>query len=138
MAANPVGSATTAPAEMGDSRRCVLVVDDEPGTVAALRDILEDDGYETRGARNGDEALRIYQMTQPDVVLMDLRMPVMDGLTALGEIRRIDPRARVAILSGLCTKDAVRSAMQAGASDFILKPFDIDQVLGAVEELLAA
>jgi two-component system, chemotaxis family, chemotaxis protein CheY len=138
VAANLDGSATKGPAESKEARRSVLIVDDEPGTVDALRGILEDDGYETCEARNGDEALRVYRSTQPDAVLLDLRMPVMDGLTALGEIRGINPDAKVAILSAVCTKDAVKSAIQAGASDFILKPFDINQVRDAVEELLSA
>jgi two-component system chemotaxis response regulator CheY len=138
MCATPVRSGSRAPTESEDFRPSVLIVDDEPATVEVLRDILEDGGYETREAHNGDEALRVYRTTQPDAVIMDLRMPVMDGLTALGEIRRFDPDARVAILSAMCTKDAVNNAIRAGAKDFILKPFDIDQVRDAVGELLSA
>src|ERR1043165_6520788 len=103
MSATPDGP-TPAPLAADESRPNVLIVDDEPGTLNVLRDILEDDGYETCAARNGREALSVYQAQQPDAVILDLKMPGMDGLTALDEIKRLDPHARVAILSATGTK----------------------------------
>jgi len=119
-------------------RGSVLIVDDEPEILDLLREILEDEGYQTWTAADGPEGIELYKTSRPDVVLLDVTMPRMDGLRALCEIRRIDPCARVAMLTANGKQTVIKDAIQAGAVDFILKPFDITRVLSAVQELLAA
>src|SRR2546428_120889 len=74
----------------------------------------------------------------PDAVLMDITMPEMDGLAALKEIRKLDPTARVAMVTAMGQQAIVMEALKAGAKDFVLKPFQPDRVLGALQKLLAA
>jgi DNA-binding response OmpR family regulator len=116
----------------------ILIIEDEPDMLDLLTLTLEDGGFETTAARSGEEGVRSYEAARPDAVLLDLGLPRMDGLETLEAIRRIDLGARVAILTGTGTSAAVKEAMAAGAQDFVLKPFDLDRVLGAVEALLAA
>ena len=82
------------------------------------------------------EAVEQYQAENPDAVLMDITMPEMDGLAALKAIREIDPQARVAMLTALGQQGVVIEAIKAGARDFVVKPFDRDRVLNAVEKML--
>jgi two-component system chemotaxis response regulator CheY len=86
---------------------------------------------------SGEEAVRIYAQRHPNAVLLDVRLPDKDGVQALDEIRHIDPHGRVAIVSALGRSEVVRRAIAAGASDYILKPLDMDRVLQAVEDLCA-
>ena len=99
--------------------------------------LLTEKGFEVVEAENGAEAVRVYQEQRPDVVLMDITMPEMDGLAALKEIRRHDPNARVAMLTALGQQGIVIEAIKSGARDFIVKPFDADRVLQAVNKLLS-
>ena len=99
--------------------------------------MLQDNGHEVAQAENGREAVSKYAEWGPDAVLMDITMPEMDGLEALKEIRRIDPAARVAMVTAMGQQAIVMEALRAGAKDFILKPFQPDRVLGALQKLLA-
>ena len=89
-------------------------------------------------ASNGLDGLLKVEQLQPDVVTLDVEMPEMDGLAALKEIRKIDPAARVAMVTAMGQQAIVMEALKAGARDFVLKPFQPDRVLGALEKLLAA
>jgi len=100
--------------------------------------VLEDSGHEVEQAENGLEAVKKYAEWRPDAVLMDITMPEMDGLTALKEIRKLDPGARVAMVTAMGQQAIVMEALKAGAKDFVLKPFQPDRVLGALQKLLAA
>jgi two-component system, chemotaxis family, chemotaxis protein CheY len=82
--------------------------------------------------------VRLYAEHRPDAVLLDITMPEMDGLTALKEIRKLDPDARVAMVTAMGQQGIVMEALHAGARDFVLKPFQADRVLGALQKLLAA
>jgi two-component system, chemotaxis family, chemotaxis protein CheY len=82
--------------------------------------------------------VRQYAAHQPDAVLMDITMPEMDGLAALKEIKKLDPTARVAMVTAMGQQAIVMEALKAGAKDFVLKPFQPDRVLGALQKLLAA
>ncbi|NOZ28595.1 MAG: response regulator [Chloroflexi bacterium] len=115
----------------------VLVVDDAQFMRMRCARLLTEKGFEVVEAENGAEAVRVYQEQRPDVVLMDITMPEMDGLTALKEIRRHDPNARVAMLTALGQQGIVIEAIKSGARDFIVKPFDADRVLQAVNKLLS-
>src|SRR5215207_6264504 len=100
--------------------------------------VLQDNGYDVVQAENGLEAVRQYAEHRPDAVLMDITMPEMDGLTALKEIKKLDPAARVAMVTAMGQQAIVMEALKAGAKDFVLKPFQPGRVLGALHKLLAA
>lgn len=114
----------------------VLVVDDADFMRMRLTRLLGESGYETIEAENGAVALKKYQELRPDVVLMDITMPVMDGLTAVREIKKIDPAARIIMCTALGQQTMVIEAIKAGARDFIVKPFQPEKVLAAVKKLL--
>ena len=115
----------------------VLIVDDLAFIKIVLRDIIESNGFRVIGeASNGEQAITRYQDTRPDVVLMDITMPGMDGLTALRKIREIDPAARVIICSALGQQQLIVQAIQLGAKDFIVKPFQPQRVVSALKKAL--
>ncbi len=116
----------------------VLVVDDAAFMRLRASKVLQDHGHEVVQAENGAEAVRQYAEHRPDAVLMDITMPEMDGLVALKEIKRLDPAARVAMVTAMGQQAIVMEALRAGARDFVLKPFQPDRVIGAVQKLLAA
>src|SRR5208337_3867202 len=99
--------------------------------------IIEKSGFRVIGeASNGEQAIAAYQDTRPDVVLMDITMPGMDGLTALKKIREIDTAARVIICSALGQQQLIVQAIQLGAKDFIVKPFQPRRVIAALKKAL--
>ena len=116
----------------------VLVVDDAAFMRLRACKVLQDNGHEVVQAENGADAVRQYAQHQPDAVLMDITMPEMDGLAALKEIKKLDPAARVAMVTAMGQQAIVMEALKAGARDFVLKPFQPDRVLGALQKLLAA
>ena len=116
----------------------VLVVDDAAFMRVRAAKVLTDNGHEVAQAENGVEAVRKFTEWRPDAVLMDITMPEMDGLAALKEIKKVDPSARVAMVTAMGQQAIVMEALKAGARDFVLKPFQPDRVLGALEKLLAA
>jgi two-component system chemotaxis response regulator CheY len=116
----------------------ILVVDDAAFMRARAAKVLTDGGHEVAQAENGLEAVSKYAEWRPDAVLMDITMPEMDGLAALKEIRRIDPNARVAMVTAMGQQAIVMEALRAGAKDFVLKPFQPDRVIAALQKLLAA
>ena len=115
----------------------VLVVDDAAFMRMMIRDILVKNGYEVAGeAANGSEAVNKYQELRPDVTTMDITMPEMDGITAVREIRKVDPNARIIMCSAMGQQAMVLDAIQAGARDFIVKPFQEDRVIDAIKKVL--
>jgi two-component system chemotaxis response regulator CheY len=115
----------------------ILVVDDAAFMRMMIRDILVKNGYEVAGeAANGNEAVVKYQELRPDVTTMDITMPEMDGITAVREIRKIDPNARIIMCSAMGQQAMVLDAIQAGARDFIVKPFQEDRVIDAIKKVL--
>jgi two-component system chemotaxis response regulator CheY len=115
----------------------VLIVDDLRFIKIVLRDIIEKAGFRVVGeGSNGEQAIALYQDTRPDVVLMDITMPGMDGLTALKKIREIDAAARVIICSALGQQQLIVQAIQLGAKDFIVKPFQAQRVISSLKKAL--
>jgi two-component system, chemotaxis family, chemotaxis protein CheY len=123
---------------MEDQMAKVLVVDDAAFMRVRAAKVLQDSGHEVEQAENGLEAVKKYAEWRPDAVLMDITMPEMDGLAALKEIKKLDPAARVAMVTAMGQQAIVMEALKAGAKDFVLKPFQPDRVLGALQKLLAA
>lgn len=116
----------------------VLIVDDAAFMRMMIKDILTKNGYEVAGeAENGAKAVEMYKELQPDVVTMDITMPEKDGIAAVKEIKGIDPNARIIMCSAMGQQMMVMEAIQAGARDFVVKPFQQDRVLQALEKALA-
>ena len=115
----------------------VLIVDDLAFIKLIIKDTLEKTGFEVAGeASNGVEAIEQYKRLQPDIVLMDITMPKMDGIQALQEIVKIDPQAKVIMCSALGQQKLIIQSIQLGAKDFIVKPFQADRVLEAVKKVI--
>jgi two-component system, chemotaxis family, chemotaxis protein CheY len=114
----------------------VLIVDDAIFMRMKLKDILEKNGFEVVGeAQNGIEAVEKYKSEKPDLVTMDITMPEMDGVTALKEIKKADKDAKVIMCSAMGQQSMVMDAIKSGALDFIVKPFDTDRVIKALQKI---
>ena len=115
----------------------VLIVDDAAFMRMMIKDILVKNGYNVVGeAENGEVAVEKYKELAPDLVTMDITMPEKDGITALKEIKAINPSATIIMCSAMGQQAMVIDAIQAGAKDFIVKPFQADRVLEAVSKAL--
>lgn len=115
----------------------VLIVDDLAFIKLIIRDTLEKKGFEVVGeASNGIEAVDLYSKLRPDVVLMDITMPRMDGIQALSKIMEIDRNAKVIMCSALGQQRLIIQAIQLGAKDFIVKPFKPERIIGAIKKVL--
>ena len=116
----------------------ILVVDDAAFMRMMIKDILTKNGYEVVGeASDGQQAVEKYKELHPDLVTMDITMPEMDGITALKEIKKINPGSKVIMCSAMGQQAMVIDAIQAGAKDFIVKPFQADRVLEAISKTLS-
>jgi len=114
----------------------VLIVDDALFMRAMLRDIFESAGWQVVAeAENGEEAIAEYKVHQPDLVTMDVVMPEMGGIPALERILSDDPAATIIVCSALGQKKMILDAINAGAKDFIVKPFQSAQVLEVVSRI---
>jgi len=115
----------------------VLVTDDAIFMRRMLSDILKSGGYEVVAeAANGNESVDQYKKTKPDIVTMDIIMPEMGGIDAVKEIVGHDKKARILMVSAMGQQQLVVEAIQAGAKDFIVKPFESSRVLSALERIL--
>jgi len=114
----------------------IMVVDDAQFMRVRLKKLLTGQGYEVAEAENGEQAVQVYQQFKPDAVLMDITMPQKDGLEALADIRGLDPGAKVIMLTALGQESMVVQAIQSGARDYVVKPFDPNRVMMALEKVL--
>ena len=115
----------------------VLVCDDAAFMRMMIKDILSKNGYNIAGeAENGAKAVEKYNELKPDLVLRDSTMPEMDGIQALKAIKQGDPNATVIMCSAMGQQAMVIESIQAGAKDFIVKPFQADRVLEAVKKVI--
>jgi two-component system nitrogen regulation response regulator NtrX len=114
----------------------VLIVDDEPSILKSLSGILSDEGFEALTASNGYEALKIIEEQSPDLVLLDIWMPGIDGIVTLQEIKRNNPFLQVIIISGHGNVETAVKATKLGAYDFIEKPLSIEKVIVAINNAL--
>lgn len=115
----------------------ILICDDAAFMRMMIKDILTKNGYDIAGeAENGLKAVEKYNETKPDLVLMDITMPEMDGIQALKQITAADPNSCVIMCSAMGQQAMVIEAIQSGAKDFIVKPFQPDRVLEAVKKVI--
>ena len=115
----------------------ILICDDAAFMRMMIKDILTKNGYNVVGeAENGVKAIEAYQEFSPDLVLMDITMPEMDGIDALKGIREKDPNACVIMCLAMGQQAMVIEAIQSGAKDFIVKPFQAERVLEAVKKVI--
>lgn len=115
----------------------ILIVDDAAFMRMMIKDILVKNGFEVVGeAENGTVAVNLYKELKPDLVTMDITMPEMDGISAVKAIKAADPAAKVIMCSAMGQQMMVMEAIQAGARDFIVKPFQQDRVVQAIKKAL--
>jgi two-component system chemotaxis response regulator CheY len=116
----------------------ILVVDDAAFMRMMIKDILVKNGFNVVAeAADGLQAIEKYKEFEPDLVTMDITMPEMDGIVALKEIKKINPNAKVIMCSAMGQQAMVIDAIQAGARDFIVKPFQADRVIEAISKTLS-
>lgn len=116
----------------------ILIVDDAAFMRMMIKDILTKNGYEVVGeAENGLAAVEMYEKYKPDLVIMDITMPEMDGIEAVKKIMEKDPSANIIMCSAMGQQAMVIDAIQAGAKDFVVKPFQPERVIEAVKKALS-
>jgi two-component system chemotaxis response regulator CheY len=124
---------------IGDSimAKNILICDDAAFMRMMIKDILTKNGYNIVGeAENGQKAVEKYNETKPDLVMMDITMPEMDGIQALKKIKESDANAKIIMCSAMGQQAMVIESIQSGAKDFIVKPFQADRVLEAVKKAI--
>jgi two-component system, chemotaxis family, chemotaxis protein CheY len=115
----------------------ILIVDDAVFMRMMLKNILIKDGHDVVGeADSGRKAIELYKSVRPDLITMDITMPDMDGLEALKEIKSIDEAAKVVMCSAMGQVTMVMDAVKSGAKDFIVKPFQAERVIEAINKAL--
>ena len=105
------------------SSKRILVVDDEIEICRVLGEYLEEQGYDVKLGRDGKQAVTLADEFEPDLIFLDMKMPYINGLEALGYIREKHPRMKVVMITGVDDKKLAREALMLGATDFIAKPF---------------
>lgn len=114
----------------------ILIVDDSRTSRKILREYFTEAGHEiVAEAENGQEGVEKYSEFKPDIVTLDITMPVLDGLAALKEIKKIDPNAKVVMVTAVGKQNMVVEAIKSGASEFVTKPFDKDNILKIISKL---
>ena len=115
----------------------ILIDDDAAFMRMMIKDVLTKNGFEVLGeAENGAKAIEKYKELQPNLTIMDITMPEIDGIQAVKEIKKLDPNAKIIMCSAMGQQAMVIEAIQAGAKDFIVKPFQADRVIEAVKKVL--
>ncbi len=123
---------------MAAKRPVVLVIDDQPGIRRLLMEVLQEDGYAVLEASNGYDGLQKARDNRPALILMDMKMPGMDGIETLRELRRLGIGERVIMMTAYGELDLVTEAKEIGAADYITKPFDIMALCEMINRNLAA
>jgi len=118
------------------TRKKVLVIDDELDLLSLLMGVLTDEGYQAFSAANGADGVRLNELENPDLIILDLRMPEMDGIETLRNIRKQDDKVKVVILTGYGSPDTIRDAADLNVSEYLSKPFDNEQLLRVISETI--
>lgn len=114
----------------------ILIADDALFVRRNMTRILTSSGHELFEAENGEQAIEIYKEQLPDLVIMNIVMPILDGISAVQEIRKINPDAKIIMCSAMGQQQKIAAAIQAGAADFIAKPYKDAQVMDTVNKVL--
>lgn len=114
----------------------ILIVDDENRFRKTLGKLLTARSLEVRDAANGEEALELIAKQEPDIILLDVKMPGMSGIKALAEIKRDHPNVEVLVLSGHASVDTAKEIIELGGFDYLLKPYSIDDLLVKIDAAL--
>lgn len=114
----------------------VLIADDAAFMRMRSTNLLKELGHEVIEAADGQQAVDLFQQQHPDAVLLDITMPVMDGLEALKAIMALDPAAKVAMVTAMGQQQVIMEAIKSGAKDFVVKPFDSDRIQAALWKLV--
>ena len=114
----------------------ILVAEDEVALRHNICEALEEEGYQVKEAPGGHDALKLIENADFDVVLTDLRMPGVDGLTVLKHVREVSPQTLVVIMTAFASVDTALEALRLGVQDYILKPVALDDVLTKVNRLM--
>ena len=122
--------------EKGQPRYRLLIAEDQPENRILLHKILQPLGFDIREAVNGKEVVEIFEQWHPDLIWMDIRMPVMDGLEATRRIKKAAPGTRIVAITAYVLEDERREILAAGCDDFIRKPYRIDEILHALTKNL--
>lgn len=116
----------------------ILVVDDDPQLRKSFERILSSQGYVVKTAPTAEAAIEIVRQNVPDLVIMDVRLPGMNGLEGFEEIKKIEPKLPVIIMTAYGTTETAIEATKRGAFDYILKPFDIPEMLKMIDQAIKA
>ncbi len=114
----------------------ILIVDDQSSVCYSLKRVLENNGYNVKTTTNGYEAIKLIKEYNPDIVLLDIRMPEIDGLEALKKIKKIYTKVQVIIMTAYSTTEKAIEAMKLGAFDYLVKPFDNDKLLELIDSAI--
>ncbi|WP_272826065.1 response regulator [Paenibacillus thiaminolyticus] len=117
-------------------KKKVLIVDDQNGIRVLLMEVFSSEGYSTYQASNGKIALNIVREESPDIVLLDMKIPGMDGLEILKQIKKMEPQMKVIMMTAYGELDMIKEATDLGAIMHFTKPFDIDEMRVAVNMTL--
>ncbi len=115
----------------------ILLIDDKVEFLKVLSERLKLRGYQVTAVGSGGEALKAVEREPFDVIVLDLVMPVMDGVETLRRLRKLDPRSQIIVFSGYATSQEVDQAMALGANDFLAKPADLDSLLERINRAIA-
>ena len=120
---------------MGNEKGKVLVVDDQRVLCLSLAGIIEDHGYEVTDVEDGYQAIEAVRTTDYDLVFMDIKMPGINGVQAFREIKKINPKAVVVMMTGFAVEDLVKDALDEGAFTVVYKPFDLERVITLIDSV---
>lgn len=115
-------------------KQSILIVDDQFGIRLLLQEVFKKDGYKTYTAENGKQALEIAKKNKPSLVLLDFKLPGMDGIEILKRLKEMDSEIKVIMMTAYGELDMIQEAIDLGAITYYSKPFDIDEVRNAVKK----
>ena len=114
----------------------ILMIDDEPDLLDLMKDLLEEKRYQVFCASNGSDGILLNEQKNPDLILLDLRMPEMDGIETLRNIRKHDEKVLVIILTGYGCPDTIRDAVDLNVSEYLSKPFENEDLVSVISKTL--
>lgn len=117
-------------------RRKILIIDDEQELLALIKELLEGEGFQVTCASSGAEGIQLNEQENPDLIILDLRMPGMDGIETLRHIRKTDGNVRVIILTAHGSQDSFKNANGLNISKYLNKPFDCAELVKVVADML--